>query len=140
MALSKKAKKTWIGIREYVMIVLGLLMYAFAWKGLLLPHQITGGGVTGISALVYYATGVPISVTYIIINAFLLLVAFKIVGWQFSIRTIIGVALLTFFLSIIPEMPIGTFVNENENFTTFKSAFNKHIVFWGYLHCNQHKC
>ncbi len=116
MALSKKAKKTWIGIREYVMIVLGLLMYAFAWKGLLLPHQITGGGVTGISALVYYATGVPISVTYIIINAFLLLVAFKIVGWQFSIRTIIGVALLTFFLSIIPEMPIGTFVNENENF------------------------
>ncbi|MGB4019243.1 MAG: YitT family protein, partial [Syntrophomonadaceae bacterium] len=41
---------------------------------------------------------------------------FKLVGWQFSIRTIIGVALLTFFLSIIPEMPIGTFVNENENF------------------------
>ncbi|NLK48874.1 MAG: YitT family protein [Bacteroidales bacterium] len=116
MALSKKAKKTWIGIREYVMIVLGLLMYAFAWKGLLLPHKITGGGVTGIGALVYYATGFPISATYIIINAFLLLVAFKLVGWQFSIRTIIGVALLTFFLSIIPEMPIGTFVNENENF------------------------
>ena len=85
-------------------------------EGLLLPHKITGGGVTGIGALVYYSTGFPISATYIIINAFLLLVAFKLVGWQFSIRTIIGVALLTFFLSIIPEMPIGTFVNENENF------------------------
>ncbi len=116
MVLSKKAKKTWISIREYVMIVAGLLMYAFAWKGLLLPHQITGGGVTGIGALIYYATGIPISVTFLVVNAFLLAVAFKIVGWQFSIRTIIGVVLLTFFLSIIPEMPIGTFVNENENF------------------------
>src|SRR5690554_1578194 len=116
MALSKQAKKTWISIREYVMIVAGLLMYSFAWKGLLLPHQITGGGVTGIGALIYYATGIPISLTYLVINAGLLAVAFKIVGWQFSIRTIIGVVLLTFFLSIIPEMPIGTFVNENENF------------------------
>lgn len=116
MALSKQAKKTWISIREYVMIVAGLLMYSFAWKGLLLPHQITGGGVTGIGALIYYATGIPISVTFLVVNAFLLAIAFKIVGWQFSIRTIIGVVLLTFFLSIIPEMPIGTFVNENENF------------------------
>ena len=116
MVLSKQAKKTWISIREYVMIVAGLLMYSFAWKGLLLPHQITGGGVTGIGALIYYATGIPISLTYLVINAGLLAVAFKIVGWQFSIRTIIGVVLLTFFLSIIPEMPIGTFVNENENF------------------------
>lgn len=116
MALSKQAKKTWISIREYVMIVAGLLMYSFAWKGLLLPHQITGGGVTGIGALIYYATGIPISVTFLVVNAFLLAIAFKIVGWQFSIRTIIGVVLLTFFLSIIPEMPIGTFVKENENF------------------------
>lgn len=116
MALSKQAKKTWISIREYVMIVAGLLMYSFAWKGLLLPHQITGGGVTGIGALIYYATGIPISVTFLVVNAFLLAIAFKIVGWQFSFRTIIGVVLLTFFLSIIPEMPIGTFVNENENF------------------------
>ena len=72
MALSKQAKKTWISIREYVMIVAGLLMYSFAWKGLLLPHQITGGGVTGIGALIYYATGIPISVTFLVVNAFLL--------------------------------------------------------------------
>ncbi|MDD4198259.1 MAG: YitT family protein [Paludibacter sp.] len=116
MTLKTSTKKTWISIREYVMIVFGLLLYAFAWKGLLIPHQITGGGVTGVGALVYYATGIPISATYLAINAVLLIIAFRLVGWQFSVRTIMGVGVLTFFLSVIPVFPLGTFVHENESF------------------------
>jgi len=116
MTLKATTKKTWISIREYVFITLGLLMYAFAWKGLLIPHQITGGGVTGVGALVYYATGIPVFVTYLTINAILLLTAFKIVGWQFSVRTIIGVGILTVFLTFLPELPRGTLVDENESF------------------------
>ncbi len=116
MSLKESTRKTWISIREYVFITLGLLMYAFAWKGLLIPHQITGGGVTGVGALVYYATGIPVFATYLTINAFLLLIAFKIVGWQFSFRTIIGVGILTVFLTFLPELPRGTLVDENESF------------------------
>ncbi len=116
MAIKIFAKNTWISIREYVFIILGLLMYAFAWKGLMLPHQITGGGVTGVGALIYYATGIPISITYLIVNIGLLLIAFRIVGWQFSVRTIFGVLGLTLFLSIIPELEVGTIVKESDNF------------------------
>jgi len=116
MTIKTKTKSTWISIREYVFITLGLLMYAFAWKGLLIPHQITVGGVTGVGALVYYATGIPVFVTYLTINAILLLTAIKIVGWQFSIKTIVGVAILTVFLTFIPELPRGTLVDENESF------------------------
>jgi uncharacterized membrane-anchored protein YitT (DUF2179 family) len=116
MTLKATTKKTWISIREYVFITLGLLMYAFAWKGLLIPHQITGGGVTGVGALIYYATGIPVFATYLTINAVLLLTAFKIVGWQFSLRTILGVGILTVFLTFIPELPRGTLVDENESF------------------------
>ena len=116
MTLKSRTKKTWISIREYVMITFGLFLYAMAWKGLLIPHQITGGGVTGVGALVYYATGIPISLTYLSINALLLVIAFKIVGWQFSFRTLIGVGILTFFLTVIPEFPAGTFIHENESF------------------------
>ncbi len=116
MKLKARTKKTWISIREYVMITFGLFLYAMAWKGLLIPHQITGGGVTGVGALVFYATGIPISLTYLTINALLLVTAFKIVGWQFSFRTLIGVGILTFFLIVIPEFPPGTFIHENESF------------------------
>ena len=105
-----------MNLKEHVFIALGLLLYAGAWKAFLLPHQITGGGVTGIGAIVYYATGLPVSVTFFTINAVLLLIAIKSIGIKFSIRTIYGVAVLTFFFSILPQAEVGTFVGESEDF------------------------
>ncbi len=109
--LSKK-----INIKEYIFIAFGLLLYAGAWKAFLLPHQITGGGVTGIGALVYYASGLPISVTFFSINAVLLAIAIKTLGVKFSLRTIYGVSVLTIFFSILPQATVGTFVGKNEDF------------------------
>lgn len=103
-------------VKEYVMVAVGMLMYSAAWKGFLLPHQITGGGATGIGALIQYATGFPISATYFLINIVLILVALKVLGWRFCIRTIYGVAVLTLFLAVLPQAEIGTFVSEQEPF------------------------
>lgn len=109
-------KNIFTQVREYFFIAFGLFLYAGAWKAFLLPHQITGGGVAGIGALVYYAANIPMSITYFSINAILLLIAIRSIGLKFSLRTIYGVAILTFFFSIIPEAPLGTFVGDNENF------------------------
>lgn len=109
-------KETWRNIREYIFIAFGLLLYTGAWKGLLLPHKITGGGVTGIGALLYYATNIPISVTFFVINFILLAIAIRTVGWKFSLRTIYGVAVITFFFAVLPQAALGTFVNADENF------------------------
>lgn len=114
--ITKTGKKTWIDIREYFFIAFGLFMYAAAWKAFLLPHQITGGGVTGISALVYYASGMPISVTYALINGVLLIIAIKSIGLKFSLRTIYGVAVLSVFFLILPQAVRGTFVGKEEDF------------------------
>lgn len=116
MNIKSITKKNWITIREYILITFGLLMYAFAWKGFLLPHQITGGGVTGIGAIVYYATGIPIFLTYFSINLILLIAALKIVGFKFSVRTIYGVIAITLFFAVIPQAKTGTFVAPNDNF------------------------
>ena len=43
-------------IKDYAFITLGLLLYTFAWTVFLLPYQIVTGGVTGISALIFFAT------------------------------------------------------------------------------------
>lgn len=116
MSLKSLTKETWINVREYIIIALGLFMYAAAWKAFLLPHQIVGGGVTGIGALVYYATGLPISITYFVLNAILLAFAIKSVGWNFSLRTIYGVIVMTIFFSILPQAQLGTFVGKEDNF------------------------
>ena len=95
-------------VKEYFMIAFGLFLYSLAWKWFLIPHEITGGGATGISAIVLYATGVPISVTYFAINSVLLLIAIKTLGLAFSLRTIYGVVMLTLWLAL-PIKPLAEF-------------------------------
>lgn len=114
--VKKMGKQTWIDIREYIFIAFGLFLYAGAWKAFLLPHKITGGGATGVGALVYYATGIPISITYFSINAVLLLIAIRTIGLKFSLRTIYGVAIMTFFFTVLPQAVQGTFVGKDDNF------------------------
>lgn len=109
-------------IREYVMIAVGLLINTLAWNLFLIPHEVAGGGATGIAAIVMYATkgllpdkvqaffsmlgmesvggGIPITVTFFAINAILLIASIKILGFQFSIRSIFGVLCLTIWLWI----------------------------------------
>ncbi|MDO9154912.1 MAG: YitT family protein [Paludibacter sp.] len=115
-SLKKITKHGWTSIREYVFIAFGLFLFAAAWKAFLLPHQITGGGVTGIGAIVYYSTGIPISVSYFAINFVLLLIALKSIGWKFSLRTIYGVAIVTLFFALLPQATPGTFIEANDNF------------------------
>ena len=87
-------------IQDWSAIVFGLILYAFGWTGFLLPNQITTGGVTGVAALVYFASAIPVGITYFCINGVLLLISIKILGFKFSIKTIINVIILTFLLSV----------------------------------------
>lgn len=73
----------------------------------LLPNDITTGGVPGIASIVYWATGFPVQYTYFSINFFLLLLALKLLGLKFCIKTIFGVFTLTFFLSVIQKLTAG---------------------------------
>ena len=50
-------------LKDYVAITLGIMCYALGWAAFLLPYQISTGGVTGISALIYYVTGIEIQVS-----------------------------------------------------------------------------
>lgn len=90
--------------KDYLFITLGLMSYSLGWACFLLPYQITTGGVTGISAIIYYATGTPIQTSYFIINAVLLTFAIKILGPRFSIKTTYAIFALTFFLWLFQEM------------------------------------
>jgi uncharacterized membrane-anchored protein YitT (DUF2179 family) len=85
-------------VEDYFFITFGLLLYAVGWTVFLLPYGIPSGGLTGVSALIYYVTGLEMQVTYLIANVFLLLVALKVLGVKFCVKTIYAVLVLTFFL------------------------------------------
>ena len=74
--MSENLNKVPLGttIREYALITLGVVSYALGWSIFLLPNNLIGGGVSGFASIVYYATGLQMSVTYLILNVVLLLV------------------------------------------------------------------
>ena len=99
-------------IRDYVNITLGLMLYTFGFTVFLLPYEIVTGGISGIGAIVFYATKFPVQYTFFIINAFLIIAALKILGWKFLTKTIYATFALTFFLEIaqgIVVQPDGHF-------------------------------
>ena len=100
-------QNTFRELRDYLMIAVGMVMYGIGWTVFLLPNDITTGGVPGIASIVYFATGLPVQYAYFAINFLLLLLAIRILGWKFSIKTIFAVFTLTFFLSLIQKLTIG---------------------------------
>lgn len=94
----KNLQKLYYSIHDYVLILFGLILYTFGWTGFILSNEIVTGGVTGICALIFFATGIPVSLSYIAINVVLLAIAFKIFGGKFLIKTIFGVVSLSLLL------------------------------------------
>ena len=109
-------------VKDYVNITLGLLLYTFGFTLFLLPYQIVTGGISGIGAIVFYSTGFPVQYTFFIINAVLIVLALKILGWKFLTKTIYATFMLTLFLEIFQDiitMPNGEFykiLGENNDF------------------------
>ena len=88
-------------VRDYVMITIAMLSYAIGWGIFLLPNNITTGGVAGVSSILFWATGIPVQVSYSVINGELLLVALRVLGWKFCVKTVYGVTMLTVSISVI---------------------------------------
>lgn len=103
--------KYWDEVKDYFFITLGIMLYTISFTVFLMPYQIVAGGVTGLSAIIYYATGFHVQNTYIIINLSLLVVAMKVLGFKFLFKTIYAIFLLYFLLivaqDIIPKQPNG---------------------------------
>ncbi|MCR4828815.1 MAG: YitT family protein [Bacteroidales bacterium] len=86
-------------ILSYVLITFGIASYTFAWSTLMLPSKIVGGGVSGMSSVLYYALGLhlPIGVMNLIINAILVIIGFKVLGSKFGANTIYGIIASSLF-------------------------------------------
>ena len=104
-------------IRDYFFILCGTLLYGFAFNGFILSNEIVTGGLSGLCALIFFATGetIPVSVSYFVINIFLLGVALKILGLRFLIKTIFGVFALSGSLSLFETVLDGPII-EGEPF------------------------
>ncbi|MDR1055628.1 MAG: YitT family protein [Prevotellaceae bacterium] len=103
------SKKLFLYFKDYFVITIGLFLYVCGWVAFVFPKEIVGGGVSGIGALINYATGganggFPVAYTYFIVNIVLLLLAVKILGRGFGAKTVYAIFIATFFFSVVPHI------------------------------------
>ena len=79
-------------------------MYALAVSMFIMPHHFVLGGLTGIAVLLNYGIGLPVSLTVLIMNTLLLAISYKVLGTEFLVKTVIGVASLTAFLALFENI------------------------------------
>lgn len=106
--MTDRQKFIWSEVKDYIFITLGLLLYTFGWTVFLLPYEIVTGGVTGVSAIIFYATGFRIENSYLIINIALLIVALRILGLRFMVKTIYAIIALYFMLKFAQDIVTGS--------------------------------
>lgn len=108
--------KIYHSVQDYVIIFFGTILYGFGFNGFILSNEIVTGGVSGVSALIFFATGIPVSASYLVINIVLLTIAFKILGFKFLIKTIFGVVSLSLSLSFFEWLLAGNPIIKDEVF------------------------
>lgn len=96
-------------VHDYAIMTFGLLCYAAGFTCFILPYQITTGAVSGLGALIFYAThgSIPAQYTYLFVNFFLLIAALKELGKRFCVKTIYAVLVLSAFMALGQELLHG---------------------------------
>lgn len=92
-------------VQSYILMTAGLFIYVFSWTAFLIPHEIAGGGVSGLASVINYATGFDVSYSYLIINAFLLGIGFLILGKGFGFKTIYCILVAALMFKFLPLIP-----------------------------------
>ncbi len=100
-------------LKEYILMAVGMFVYSFGWMGCVVPAGGTGGGATGFSLVLctlfrtQFGIDIQIGTMSFIVNGILLLLGGFIVGWNFGIKTIYCIVVislaLNFWSSVLPE-------------------------------------
>ena len=84
-----------------------------------MPNNLVGGGISGISSMIQYATGgtIQMGYTYFVLNAILIVAAVIVIGMGFGAKTIYAIILasigLRFLPTVIPPEIIQTLALQN---------------------------
>ena len=99
-------KTFWTVVKEWALVTLGILIYVTGWSLFLMPNNLVGGGVSGISSMIQYATGgaIQMGYSYFVLNAILIVLAMVVIGMGFGAKTIYAIILASVGLRFLPDL------------------------------------
>jgi len=93
-------------VRDYLMMTLGCFVFAFTWEGVVIPNEMSSGGLMGLCTVIQYATGdlISASLLYPALNVILLLFAFFSMGAGFGVRTIFCIGMTSLLMIFVEKI------------------------------------
>lgn len=103
-------------VRDYGLMTLGIALTAWALDAFLIPNKIAAGGVSGLATIIYhtaldtFGVSISIGVQMLVMNAILLLIAWRARGLGYIAKTLYGIVLMSVLIDVFGSftMPLAT--------------------------------
>lgn len=93
---------------QYVYLTLGTFLYVAALRLFFVDNQIAAGGFSGIATVINYITPIPIGTIVFLMNCPLIIIAVKVMGWRYCLKTIISMTLYSVALNLAEPISVVT--------------------------------
>ncbi len=90
-------------VKTYLILTIAVCISSIGWAGFLIPSNIIGGGITGLSSTFYFLWGWNVGITSLVINIFLIILAIKLLGLSYGVKTIYCIVVFSAFLSVLTQ-------------------------------------
>jgi uncharacterized membrane-anchored protein YitT (DUF2179 family) len=110
MKTENKTTAVWNMILRGVIVVIGALITAYGLEAVLIPNNVSDGGVTGLSIVGSRLFDLPLGLLIAILNIPFVYLGYKQIGRSFAIYSVLGIASLaagTFFMHHITPIVEG---------------------------------
>lgn len=84
--------------KSLAIVTFGNLLFAITVNTFLIPNHMGEGGITGLSMMLFYTLGIPIDISYFLINVVLLLIGFKYLDKKTIVYSIYSLIILPLFI------------------------------------------
>lgn len=105
-------------LKEYLIMTIGMCIYSFGWIGCVLPAKSTSGAASGLAIVISTALentlgwDIKIGTIVLCINVVLLIAAGLILGWNFGIKTIYCIIMLSMSMNVWQDiLPTDDFLH-----------------------------
>ena len=96
---------------DLVFDIVGCGLYGFALNSFIVPNGFATGGISGIALVINYLTNLPIGTINFVINIPLVIIAFKILGRTFMLKSVKTLVFLTLAIDYYTQ-PLPDYVGD----------------------------
>ena len=100
----QKSNKLFMALRA-LLVIIGGFITAYGLEAILIPNNVSDGGVTGLSIVGSQLIGLPLGLLIAVLNIPFVFLGYKQIGRSFAVYSVLGIASLAVSTSLMHHIP-----------------------------------